>query len=92
MPILLGIVGAVITILILVRRLGGAGFDPSSLNPFQWYRRHKWRQRYHAKSLYSCDNSLEAAALLLVTTAKCDGDISGNQKQAILKTIEQAWR
>ena len=89
MHILLGILGAAITILILVRRLGDAGFDPASLNPFQWYRRHKWRKRYHAKPLYNLESPLQVAALLLTATARCDGDMSSAQKQTLLTVFEE---
>jgi hypothetical protein len=41
MHVILGLLGAVITILILLKRLSDAGFDPASLNPFLWYRRYK---------------------------------------------------
>lgn len=89
MTVLLGILGAIVTILLLVKGLRELGFDPSSLNPFQWYRRHKWQQRYHAKPLYNLDNPLQAAALLMTATARCDGDMSASQKQTLLRLFEE---
>lgn len=88
MHIILAALGAIITILILTKRLGESGFSLSSLNPFAWYRRHKWQQRYHAKPLYNLTGSLESAALMMVATAKCDGDMSSQQKQLLLQLFE----
>lgn len=88
MHIVLGILGAIVTILILVKRLNDAGFDPSSLNPFLWYRRHKWSQQYHTRPIFNLQEPMEASALMLVATAKCEGDISAEEKQTILTIFE----
>ena len=91
MHIVLGVLGAVVTILILTKRLSDAGYTPSDFNPFLWYRRYKWRQTYETKPLYAIHQPMELAALLLVATAKCDGEISSEQKQEILKLFEDKF-
>lgn len=84
MHILLGILGTVVTILILVKRLSDSGVDLGWLNPFSWYRRRQWRQKVSANPLFSLDNPMEAAAGLLYTAAKCSGDITREHKDSLL--------
>jgi hypothetical protein len=43
---ILAILGAVVSILILLNRLANAGINLGGLNPFLWYRRKKWRNQY----------------------------------------------
>lgn len=91
MHILIALLGAIVTILVLLSRLADAGIDLGGLNPFSAYRRRKWRQKFEANPLFSLKDPLEIGAILLVWTAKCDGDMSAEQKRAILDMLEKTF-
>ncbi len=91
MHIVLALAGAIVTILILLRRLDDAGITLDSLNPFAWYRKHKWLKQYHTKPLYTLDDPEKVAALLIVAIAKADGLISIEEKKAILEIFEKEF-
>ena len=84
MHIILGLLGTVVTILILLNRLAEAGIDLGGLNPFLWHRRRKWRQKYEGNPIFQLDSPMEVTALLMAAVAKMEGDISGEQKRTIL--------
>ncbi|MFY8274783.1 TerB family tellurite resistance protein [Pseudoalteromonas sp. SSDWG2] len=84
MHIILGVLGTVVTILVLINRLSDAGLDIGWLNPFSWHRRRKFRKKYELAAAYSLESPMDVAALFLVAVAKVDGDMSAQQKQAIL--------
>lgn len=91
MHIVLGLLATIVTILILLHRLADAGIDLGGLNPFLWHRRRTWRKKYEGSPLYALDSPMEAAALMIVATAKCDGEISAEQKRHILETFEREF-
>lgn len=91
MHILLALLGAIVTILVLLSRMADAGIDLGGLNPFSAYRRRKWRQKFEANPMFSLKDPLEIGAVLLVWTAKCDGDMSAEQKRAILDMLEKTF-
>jgi len=88
MHIILGILGSIITILILVSRLSDAGLDIGKLNPFAWSRRRKWEKKYYADPAFSMDRPMEAVAGLLYVMAKCSGEITREQKECILDLFQ----
>ena len=88
MHIILGLLGAVVTILILTKRLGEAGITLDSINPFAWYRKHQWMKKYKARPLFGIDDPQKVAGLLVVAIAHVDGIISLEEKQSILKLFE----
>ena len=88
MHIVLAVLGAIVTILILLRRLDDAGIDFRGLNPFWWYRRRKWQQQYNADPGFCIDSPMEATAGLMYVAAKCSGDISSQQKRCILSLFQ----
>jgi uncharacterized tellurite resistance protein B-like protein len=88
MHIILGILGSVITILILVSRLSDAGLGIRKLNPFAWSRRRKWEKNYYADPAFSMDRPMEAVAGLLYVMAKCSGEITREQKECILNLFQ----
>jgi len=65
MHFILGLLGTIVTILILLNRLADAGIDLGGLNPFLWHRRRKWRKMSGGKSPLSyfgphgCDSHLD---------------------------------
>ena len=91
MHIILGILGTIVTILILFNRLKEAGIDIGWLNPFSWYRRFKWSQQANQNIVYSISEPMEAAAALMYTAAKCSGDITKEHKQELLNSFEQEF-
>jgi hypothetical protein len=91
MHIILSVLGAVITILILLNRLEANGIDIGWLNPFAWKRRREWAKKYHANPVYSIDNPMEVTALIMVALAKSEGEISAEQKREILNKYREVF-
>jgi len=87
--IILGLLGSIITILILFNRLESAGIDLGGLNPFAWHRRRQWKKRYQANPIFAMENAMEVTALLMVAVAKASGDMSEKQKAVILELFQQ---
>ncbi len=88
MHIVLALLGSIVTILVLLSRLADAGIDLGGLNPFLWNRRRKWRKKYEGNPLFKIDNPMDATALLMVATAKADGDMSREDKALLLNLFE----
>ena len=88
MHVILGVLGFIVTILILVHRLSDAGIDIGWLDPFKWHRRKKWKQKYYADPLYSTDDPMKATAGLMYTMVKCSGDISREEKACLLSVFQ----
>jgi len=78
MHIVLGILGSVVTILFLLARLG---IDVRGLNPFYWYRRRAYAQKYGSDPIYSIEDPIHVAALMIIGAAKLDGDLTAEQKR-----------
>ena len=91
MHIVIGIMTALAGLIWAIVALQRAGVDLNSLNPFLWQRRSQWKKKYGDKPLYILGNPMEAAAVLLLGTAKCEGEISAEQKQDILAIFEQEF-
>ena len=92
MHIILGILGSIITILVLVNRISQTGVDLGRFNPFTWFRRSKWQKAYNADPAFSLDRPMEAVAGLLYVMAKCSGEITREQKECILEVFETEFR
>lgn len=88
MHIILGALGAIITILVLVNRLKETGIDLGWLNPFTWAHRRRWRKKYHADPAFSIQSPMQAAAGLMYVAAKCSGDISKEEKEFLIETFK----
>lgn len=91
MHILIGAIGSIVTILWLLHRLAEMGVSLGGLNPWLWSRRRKWRASYEANPVFSVTSPLDATALLITATAKADGDMSLDEKQAILSMFEKEF-
>lgn len=91
MPYLLGLLGVIVAVLVLLSRLADAGIDLGGLNPFAWRRRRAWRQKFEANPLFGLDKPMDVAAVLAVGVAKADGDMSTEQKQALLAAFRQTF-
>lgn len=92
MHIVIGIITALGGLVWALVALQRAGFSISSLNPFAWYRRTQWSKKYSGKPLYSLSEPLDVAAVLLLGVAKCEGEISAEQKQALISIFENDFR
>ena len=89
MHVLLGILGAIVTILILLKRLADAGIDLAGLNPFLRQRRRQWRNKVEGNPIHAISSPMELTALLMTATAKIDGDMSSEEKKALLSFMER---
>lgn len=83
MHIILGLLGVIVTILILLNRLSDGGIDIGWLNPFAWRRRRAWRRQLEANPVYTLDSPMEVTALLALAVAKSDGDMTAEQKTGL---------
>jgi hypothetical protein len=88
MHVLLGLLGAVVTILYLLDRLG---IDLGGLNPFYWRRRRAWAKQYHGDPIHSVEDPIQVAALLIVGAAKLNGDLTAEQKQTAIAQFEETF-
>ncbi len=89
MHILIGLLSSLVTILWLLDRLG---IDLGGLNPWAWRRRRNWRKQYTANPVFAIESPMQATALLVVATAKADGDLSSEEKQAIQAMFEATFQ
>jgi len=92
MHIILGILGSIITILVLTKQLARLGIDITWLNPFAWARRKKWQKKYHTDPAFTLERPMEAVAGLLYVMAKCSGEITREQKEYILYLFQTEFR
>ena len=88
MHVVLALLTSIITILYLLDRMG---VDLGGLNPFYWRRRRAWAAKYQGDPIYSVEDPMHIAALLVVGAAKLDGDISAEQKRVILDQFESSF-
>jgi len=79
MHILLGLLGSIATILYVLDRLG---INLGGMNPFHWYRRRAFVKKYGSDPIYSIEDPVHIAALLVIGAAKLDGDLTAEQKKA----------
>jgi hypothetical protein len=91
MHIILGALGAIVTILILLNRLSSNGIDIGWLNPFAWKRRRDWAKKYHSNPVYSLEHPMEVTGLLMVALAKGDGDMTLEQKHEIKDKFKEVF-
>jgi hypothetical protein len=91
MHIVLGVLSAVAGLIWALVALQNSGFKASSLNPFLWYRRSQWRKKYGTHPLYNLEDPMDVAAVLILGTAKCEGEISTGQKRSVLELYEHEF-
>jgi hypothetical protein len=56
-----------------------------------WLRRSRWRKSYSTRAIFNLDNPMDVAAVLILGTAKCEGEISTQQKQAVQAIFESEF-
>jgi hypothetical protein len=86
---MLSAAGGLIWALVALQR---SGFNPDSLNPFLWLRRSRWRKQYGTHPLYRISEPMDVAAVLILGTAKCEGEISAEQKRSIQGIFMQEFK
>lgn len=91
MHIIIAVITAIASLLWALNRLQNAGVDLNAFNPFTWIRRLKWERKLGVKPLHALQDSMEAAALLVVSVAMVDGEITRDTKMEILKTFEEEF-
>lgn len=91
MHIILGVLGTIVTILILLNRLAEAGIDLGGLNPFLWNRRRKWQKIYSGNPIYKIESPMDATGILMVAAVKADGDMTREDKKDILYLFENEF-
>ena len=91
MHIVLSIITAMAGLIWALSSLQKSGFDINSLNPFLWHRRNSWRKKYDAKPIYKLSEPIDVAALLLLGAAKCEGEISAEQKNQLTRIFKNEF-
>lgn len=92
MHIVLAALSALAGLIWALVALQRSGFNPDSINPFLWWRRARWRKQYGIPPLYRLDDPMDVAAVLILGTAKCEGEISAEQKRAIQAMFEHEFK
>lgn len=65
-----------------------SGLDLNALNPFLWHRRRQWLKKHGTHPLYGINEPMLVAAVLLLATVKVDGEVSRDEKQALLDIFQ----
>jgi hypothetical protein len=86
MHVLIGLLGSLVTILYLLDRLG---IDIGGLNPFYLYRRYAFAKKYGADPIYSIEDPIHVASLLIIGAAKLGGDLTAEQRSVAQAQFEQ---
>jgi uncharacterized tellurite resistance protein B-like protein len=88
MHIILGALGSIVTILFLPDRLG---IDLGGMNPFYWYRRRAFAKKYGSDPIFSVEDPMQIASLLVIGAAKLDGDLTASQKEMAQRLFESEF-
>jgi uncharacterized tellurite resistance protein B-like protein len=88
MHIVIAFLSALVTVFYLLDRLG---IDLGGFNPFHWRRKRTWNEAYHADPIYSIEDPMHVAAILILGGAKLDGDISAEQKKVASALFESQF-
>lgn len=92
MHIVLGVISAAAGLIWALVALQRSGFNPTSINPFLWFQRSQWRRKYTEKPIYNLRDPMDVAAVLILGVAKCEGEISAEQKREIQELFEAEFR
>lgn len=91
MHIIIAAITALAGLIWALHSLQNAGLDLNSFNPFTWARRRKWERLYGAKPLFNLAKPMEAAAAIMVGVLKQEGEISREQKQAVIEMFKSSF-
>ena len=90
MHVLIGLLTAIAGLIWALVALDRAGFRLSS--PFALFRRYQWHKKYSRKPLHSLSEPMDVVAVLLLGIAKCEGEISADQKRQLSNIFEQEFQ
>jgi uncharacterized tellurite resistance protein B-like protein len=88
MHIILGALSAILTLLYILERLD---IDIGWYNPWSWRSRRAWARRYTGDPVYSVENPVHAAAILITGVARLDGSVCAEEKQALIGLFEEKF-
>ena len=88
MHVILALLTTLVSVLYLLDRMG---IDIGGLNPFYWRRRRAWAAKYQGDPIYSIEDPMHVAALLIIGVAKLEGDLSAEQKKLVLHLFESKF-
>lgn len=91
MGFVIGTITAIAGLFWALNSLQRSGFNLGALNPFAWFRRRAWQQRYGENPLYCLADPMDVAAVLLLGVARCDGEVSAQQKNEILAIFQDRF-
>jgi len=92
MQVLIGVFTALAGLIWAVVALEKSGISLSTFNPFLIHRRMSWKKLYGGKPLHNLGDPMEVAAVLVLGVAKCEGEISAEQKRTIQAIFETEFR
>ena len=90
MHVLIGLLTAIAGLIWALVAMQRAGISLSS--PFALFRRYQWNRNYSRKPLHSLNEPMDVVAVLLLGLAKCEGEISAEQKKQLLSMFEQEFK
>lgn len=88
MHIIIGLITALATLLYIMDRLG---LDIGWLNPWAWRRRRAWAKKYEGDPIYSVEDPMQIAAILVVGTVRMAGDLSAEKQTVLLELFESTF-
>lgn len=88
MQVILGFLTAIVTVLYLLDRMG---VSLGGLNPFHWYRRRAFKEKYGSDPVYAIEDPIHVASLLVLGAAKLDGDLTSEQKRVAKEQFESEF-
>lgn len=91
MHVLIGLLTALAGLIWALVALERAGKTFPFVSPFTWYRRTQWQKQYGQKPLYSLREPVDVAGVLLLGMAKCEGEISGRQKNELVAIFQREF-
>lgn len=89
MHILMALITGLATLLFVLERLG---IDIGWINPWAWKRRRRWLKQLHINPAFNLNSPMEAAALLLLATARIDGDLSAEEKNELRTIFKETFK
>lgn len=89
MHILITLITLIGSVLFVLDRLG---VDIGWLNPWAWKRRRRWIKQLHTNPAFNLDSPMEAAALLLLATARVNGDLSSEEKNTLIDIFKETFK
>ncbi len=91
MHIIIGLITAIAGLIWALNSLQRAGVDLNAFNPLAWLRRRRWKNKLGVKPQHNLTNSIDAAALLVVSVVKSSGEVTRESKMEILALFENEF-